>query len=164
MQRVGAVLFVAILLGSAGCQALTPAPETAALQYETFAKTWRLYGACRASHSYLDMMSLGTQLLQTASPPSPWSSLVPPALSSVTRQPVRLSVDPKALAADCTLWAARSAEAVGQPGVAQALFVTVLSHYAEPEYAFYVERARQGLVGEGQPALHTSIAWPISIR
>jgi hypothetical protein len=164
MPRVSAILFITMVVGIAGCQTLTPASETSTQLHDNFAKTWRLYGACRASQSYLDMMLLGTQLLQTASPRSPWSDLVPPALSSVAPQPVRLSVDPKALAADCTLWAARNAEAVGQPGVAQALFVTVLSHYVEPEYAFYVDRARQGLAGQGQPTLRTPIGWPTSAR
>ncbi len=164
MKRVGAILFSGILLGSAGCQTLMPVQDIMALQHENFAKTWRLYGSCRASQSYRDMVSLATQLLQIASPRAPWSSLLPPTLSTVTRQPVRLSVDPRALAADCTLWAAQNAEAGGQPVVAQALFMTVLSHYTEPEYAFYAERARRALTGEAEPALRTTVAWPVSTR
>lgn len=164
MKRVGAVLLIGVLVGNAGCQTLTPVQDTIALQHETFAKTWRLYGACRASHSYLDMISLGAQLLQTASSRAPWSNWLAAAHSAVAHQPVRLSVDPKALAADCTLWAAQNAEAVAQPGVAQALFLTVLSHYTEPEYAFFVERARRGLTGEAEPAFRTTSAWPVSMR
>lgn len=60
----------------------------------------------------------------------------------VRKQPVRTTVDPRAMAASCTLQAARASLDAGRHKVAEQLLRTLVRSYPETEYVFYVEQAK----------------------
>ncbi len=60
----------------------------------------------------------------------------------VRKQPVRTTVDPKAMAASCTLQAARASGDAGRHEEAEQLLSAVVHTYPESEYAFYVRQAK----------------------
>ena len=62
--------------------------------------------------------------------------------SSYPLRNFRTTVDLKAMAASCTLQAARASMEAGRHEEAQQLLYAVVRNYPESEYAFYVERAK----------------------
>lgn len=58
---------------------------------------------------------------------------------------VRLSVDPAAMAASCTLHAGQAAQGMGRLYVAREMFHMVVTNFPQPRYRYYVAQARRGL-------------------
>lgn len=65
----------------------------------------------------------------------------------VANQPLRTSVDPQALGAACTLRAAGVMAEAERMTEARVLHQRVLERYSKREWAYYVDQAREGLVG-----------------
>ncbi|HEX2056691.1 MAG TPA: hypothetical protein VHF07_09365 [Nitrospiraceae bacterium] len=104
---------------------------------------WELYRDCRGSRDVETALSAARQLRQSASLHVVPTTDLPAGLDGfVTKQPVRTTVDPKAMAASCTLQAARASIDAGRHAEAQQLLYAVMRNYPEAEYAFYVERAK----------------------
>lgn len=59
--------------------------------------------------------------------------------------PPRLAVDPKSMAAACTLLAGQAAQNMGHSEFAAELFSFVLINFAQSRYAYYREQAQMGL-------------------
>ena len=65
----------------------------------------------------------------------------------MANQPLRTSVDPQALGAACTI---RAAEVMVEPErmtEARALYQRVRTRYSSRDVTYYVDQAREGLVG-----------------
>ncbi|WP_447599137.1 hypothetical protein [Nitrospira sp. Nam80] len=104
---------------------------------------WELYRDCQQSHNVEAALSAARQLRQSADMQVMPTSDLPGGLDGfVMKQPVRTTVDPKAMAASCTLQAAKASLDAGRPEEAQQLLHAVMRNYPEAEYAFYVERAK----------------------
>jgi len=59
--------------------------------------------------------------------------------------PSRVAVDPKAMAAACTLLAAQAAQNAGHSRFAGEMFSFVVANFADSRYAYYREQAQLGL-------------------
>jgi hypothetical protein len=71
---------------------------------------------------------------------------LPAGVARYVAQPsLRLSVDPKAVAAACSLRAADKALEIGKPDLAKEMYQSVLNSLGQPEYAYYRAQARRGL-------------------
>ena len=104
---------------------------------------WELYRDCRQSGNVETALSAARQLRQSADMQVVPASDLPGGLDGfVMKQPVRTTVDPKAMAASCTLQAAKVSLDAGRQQEAQQLLHAVMRNYPESEYAFYVQRAK----------------------
>jgi hypothetical protein len=111
--------------------------------HQSVMSLWELYRNCRGSGDLETALSAARQLRQSAALQVMPVTDLPPGLDGfVTKQPVRTTVDPKAMAASCTLQAARASMDAGRHEEAQQLLYAVMRNYPEAEYAFYVERAK----------------------
>jgi len=140
---------VMVLIGMlfvAGCQTGMWPADKAALDQEAFERFWGLYQDCRTA-------DLATILARTPQ----WERMAAPP----SGQPVRLSVDPQALAAACAVNAGNLALAQGERELAVELFSLVLDRYTDTTYAFYAGQARDGLL-RTVPGATTASASPAS--
>ena len=64
----------------------------------------------------------------------------------VTRQPVRIAIDPQALGVACTLRAAEVMVAAWRLTEARALYERVLIRYSSPAWAYYAGLAKEALL------------------
>lgn len=144
MGRAGMLLLCLLVL--AGCQAGLQSVERNVSIEEAFARSWSLYQDCRNA-------DLATILARTPQ----WERMAALPISL----PVRLSVDPRALAADCAIHAGNLALAKGEEGLAAEFFSLVIERYQDPDYAFYVARARDGLLRTA-PGFMTASVRPAS--
>lgn len=139
---------VVVLIGMlflTGCQAGLHSLDKTVADEEAFARSWGLYQDCRGA-------DLATILARTPQ----WERMAaPPA-----RLPVRLSVDPRALAADCALHAGNLALTQGEQGLAVEFFSLVIERYRVEDYAYYVARARDGLLRTA-PGIVTATVRPV---
>jgi hypothetical protein len=122
---------------------------------------WQLYRDCRGSRDVESALSAAKELRQSADLQAVAASALPSGLDGfVEQQPVRTTVDPKAMAASCTLQAARASIDAGRHEEAEQLLHAVVRSYPESEYAFYVERARIWMkdLPAGDAAVETSSA------
>ena len=104
---------------------------------------WDLYRHCQSSSDVESVLTAAKQLQQSADTHVVPAPEVPKTLDRfVTKQPVRTTVDPKALAASCTLQAARTSLSAGRGQEAEQLLHAVVSSYPESEYTFYVAQAK----------------------
>lgn len=140
MGRAG--WFLISLLWLAGCQTASLPVDKGAVNQEAFDRFWGLYQDCRSA-------DLGTILVQT--PRWEYMAAVPSNL------PVRLSVDPRALAADCALHAGNLALMQGEQGLAVEFYSLVIERYPQPDYAYYVARAWDGLMRTAPGVITASV-------
>ncbi|MGH7251771.1 MAG: hypothetical protein ACREIK_07920 [Nitrospiraceae bacterium] len=129
-----------------GCQGLHLQDHQVGQQESVFSHLWGVYTHCRAG-SDLETMRQDAHRLSQAPPvdQSP-PALLPDSLRRlVSRPPLRLSVDPRAMAASCALHAGQTALTAGQSDLAGDMFHQIIRKYPEAEYAYYVDQARKGL-------------------
>lgn len=148
MRRTTVAISLVVLLS--GCQTV-PLSETAApLDNVTFMRAWDIYRHCQVSRDVEVMRADLKQLIQAATvqaSATDKSLLLPDFFSRIIAKPVqRLAVDPKAMAASCALSTGQAALREERIDLAIELFRTVLSNHAQPEYAFYRDQARTGLL------------------
>lgn len=153
-------LFIFLGLLVAGCQLFQAAEQTSASRPYSVMSMWELYRHCQSSGDVDTVLSAAKQLQQSADTHVVPAPDVPKSLDRfVTRQPVRTTVDPKALAASCTLQAARTSLSAGREEEAEQLLHAVVSSYPESDYTFYSEQAKvwiEELHGPGtlHPVIH----------
>jgi hypothetical protein len=135
------------LLGS-GCAAFDPGVK--AQEQPSLMPLWNTYVHCRESHDPDRMWADSRRLREAARKmtqpqPSLWLS---EALGyAVSEMPSRLSVDPNAMAADCSLRAGRAARDHNRLRLAVTLFNHIAATYPVERYGYYVDRASR-MLGE----------------
>lgn len=113
--------------------------------HQSVMSLWELYRDCQKSRDVEAALSAAKELRQSTDLQEVPASDLPVGLDGfVWKQPVRTTVDPKAMAASCTLQAARASLDTGRHQEAQQLLHAVMRNYPESDYAFYVEQARSG--------------------
>ena len=162
----GRVMTVVALLGVGlfvtGCQYFDSSTRTSAPRSTSVMSMWDLYRQCQSSGDVETVLSAAKQLQQSADTHVVPAPDVPKSLDRfVTKQPVRTTVDPKALAASCTLQAARTSLNAGREQEAEQLLYAVLLNYPESDYTFYVAQAKVW-IEELYPDTLDSVVHPIS--
>jgi hypothetical protein len=149
----------------AGCQLFDASTQPTTIRSTSVMSMWELYRHCQSSGDVETVLSAAKELQQSADTHVVPAPDVPKSLDRfVTKQPVRTTVDPKALAASCTLQAARTSLSAGREQEAEQLLYAVVLSYPESDYTFYVAQAKVWIAelhrpGAGEPVIH-----PISIN
>jgi len=137
----------AVLLS--GCQAIQAFDESRTPDELTFVKMWNRYTHCRSSTEVNQMWQDAQQLNRTVrllDHAAHAARLLPDTLEqTLADPPSRLAVDPKAMAAACTLLAGQAAQNQGHRQFAAEVFSFVASHFSQPRYAYYQQQARMAL-------------------
>ncbi|ULA60356.1 MAG: hypothetical protein LZF60_230092 [Nitrospira sp.] len=155
------LLTVGILL--AGCQLFDSSTRAAAPRSLSVMSMWELYRHCQSSGDVETVLSAAKQLQQSADTHVVPAPDVPKSLDRfVTKQPVRTTVDPKALAASCTLQAARTSLSAGREQEAEQLLYAVVFSYPESDYTFYVAQAKVWIEELHHPGSSDAVIHPIS--
>ena len=111
-----------------------------------FMELWQVYTHCQTSEDPEDVVIDAMRLARAAAttPPEP-STLLWPIAQMVEPPPVRLSVDPTAMAAACSLRAARTAMEREWYDLAITLYRSIISTTPDAPSTYYVKRAQVGL-------------------
>lgn len=146
-----------------GCQWFQPSGQAAAPRSASVMSMWELYRHCQSSRDVESVLSAAKQLQQSVDTHVVPAPDVPKSLDRfVTKQPVRTTVDPKALAASCTLQAARTSLSAGRDQEAEQLLHAVVSSYPESDYTFYVAQAKVWIEELHGPGTLDSVVHPIA--
>lgn len=115
-----------------------------------FRDMWARYSDCRAGSGVIQTWQHAEQLnraVRLMDDSARSAHLLPPLFERVlTVSPPRLAVDPRAMAASCTLSAGQAARDAGLDWLAAKLFRFVLLNFDGPRYTYYRERASKGIV------------------
>ncbi len=155
---------LALLWVLPGCQGLHQIAQTKDDQETAFRRLWTAYTHCRTSTDPLAMRREADQLTQFASQgQEPPVLLTGPLARWVADPPVRLSVDPKGLAAACALHIGQTALGKGQIALADEMFRRILRRPQDADSAYYVEQAGRGLAQLRTWSVTTSGPHPVSL-
>jgi hypothetical protein len=128
-----------------GCQTGKPPVTNTA-----FMGLWNTYDHCQSSGD-LDTMREDARQLSAGSQHAAVNDdvIIRPLLKPIEHwiaPPIpRLSADPRAMAASCTLRTGETAVIYGRPDIATEMFTEVIQNYPQPQYAYYVSEARNKL-------------------
>jgi hypothetical protein len=129
-----------------GCQSLGGLSGTRDLPEDHFQEAWSLYRRCSLEQDAQEALGFADQLSRAALINEGRFVLVPDMMVPLIEPlPVRLAVEPKAMAAACALHAGHLALQAGQSDRAHRLFSLVVRRFHEPSYVFFVNEARAGL-------------------
>ena len=132
-----------------GCQTFqVEDPGELAIEHHAFIKLWDTYNHCLRGSNTQEMQR-NLEILHSA--PKPISlddSPIPipkfiKKLSSTRNS--RLAVDPRAMAASCSIHLAEIAHQSADWDIALRTFRTIVENYPDPQYAFYVSKATQAI-------------------
>jgi hypothetical protein len=142
---VGGLLFIALT----GCQGFQPKlPGELAMQDQDFLGIWDAYNHCMVG-SDIQQMQGNLQILHSAPKPISLDDSPIPVPSFLKRwssaRSSRLAVDPRAMAASCSIHLAEVAQLSADWYTAFITFQSILDNYPEPQYAFYVTKANQAI-------------------
>lgn len=147
-----ALLLAGLIFGIAGCQLAPPPLKTPAANHSgsgtqgPFMKLWQLYTHCQTSEYPEEVVIDAMRLAQAAATtPSERSALLDPIEQMVEPPPVRLAVDPTAMAAACSLRAAHTAMDRGWHDLAITLYRSIIPTAPDAQSNYYVKRAQAGL-------------------
>ncbi len=144
MTRTTTWLGMALMLS--GCQGLYLYDHPVDHQESQFNHLWGIYTHCRASSNPETLRQDAHRLSQAPMADQLPHALLPdPLRRLVSRPPLRLSVDPRAMAASCALHAGQAALTAGKSELASGMFHQIIRGNPEAEYAYYVDQAREGL-------------------
>ena len=142
------LLILACLL-LVGCQSFQPTnPGELALENDGFIGLWDAYNDC-LNGSNTQHMQKNLQALHSAPKPlslddSPIS--VPNFIKELaSTRNSRLAVDPRAMAASCSIRVAEVAQLSGDWETSIFVFQDTVKNFPEPQYAFYVSKATQAI-------------------
>jgi hypothetical protein len=144
------------------CQYVPLGTETTDLDHRAFVSLWRTYSHSRTSEDLDEVREDIRQLsedLRGIARKVDAPSLLPEGIERlIAEPPSRLTVDPHAMVAACTLHAADVAQAGGKLDVASALYRSIIRTYSHKDYAPYMAKATAGLqtVGSLCPRRFTS--------
>lgn len=132
-----------------GCQAIQAFDDTRTPDEMTFVKMWNRYTHCRSHIDAPQMWQDAQHLNRTVrlmDRTSRAARLLPDSIEqTLADPPSRVAVDPKAMAAACTLLAAQAAQNAGHSRFAGEMFSFVVANFADSRYAYYREQAQLGL-------------------
>jgi hypothetical protein len=144
------LLFIGLLfMVLVGCQAFQPkAPGELAMLEQDFTAIWDAYNHCMAGTDIQEIY-LNLQILHSAPKPISLEDSpipLPKFLKELTTaRSSRLAVDPRAMAASCSLHLAEIAQQSADLYLAMHIFQTMPTKYPESQYAFYVTKANQAI-------------------
>jgi hypothetical protein len=140
----------------AGCQGWPTTEHWNSLPRPAVMPLWESYQHCLTTTDPVALHRTIEQLEQVAiavAEPPQWLTSWG---NHVVKQPLRASVDPRALGAACTLRAASVMVEIQRLPEAQALYQRVLTRYQDSEMAYYRDHAKDNLATlspEGSPLL-----------
>lgn len=144
MTRSAGLVLISLL--ALGCQSVGMAPGVRDLPEEQFQSIWQVYSHCLASRDLKAVRDDADGLTRAAFANEGSHDSWPGTLAAwVEAPPVRLAVEPKAMAAACALHGGRIAWQAGHPEAAHRLYSLVVRRFHEPHLAFYVKEADEGL-------------------
>ena len=129
-----------------GCAIVDPGANVE--EQPSLMRLWKTYVHCRKSRDP-DRMWADSQRLREAArilkrpQPSPW--LLGVTAHATSELPLRLSVDPDAMAVDCSLKAGRAARDHNRPRLAVTLFHQIAKTYPVDRYGYYINQASRML-------------------
>jgi hypothetical protein len=153
----------------AGCQTGQFHEPPLAEREAIFRNLWALYGECRTLTEPATARLAALRVAQAAPSALPRREAPPAFLpNALTRYienpPLRMSVDPWALAADCAVHAGTVALEADRLDLARELFRLVILNHSHADYAYYVAQAQQGLIRMNRLLADTPqirlVAWP----
>ena len=163
MKTTALILGLGLLLS--GCQTGASLEKHGRLDNAGFMSLWDTYGACKGGTDLEGMRMAARHLHQVAFQPAVATSgelHLPKAIERwVAEQPARLAVDPKSMAAACSLHAGLAALTVGRHDMADEMFRAVLK---DPRHTspYYIEQARAGLT-QISTASQASLPLPLQV-
>lgn len=148
MCQTAAAMGLLVLLS--GCLSTPHLSTPAQLDNATFMTAWDIYRHCQTSTDVEAMRADMKQLVRAAAAQEAATSTSLP-LPNFLRQKIakpaqRLAADPNAMVASCALSTGQAALQAERMEMATEMFQSVLSSHTQPEYAFYAEQARIGLL------------------
>lgn len=145
-SRLSYAFTLLILPALAACQ-IGPGTSLRSHEQLTFMDLWKVYEHCRSTDDPERMMLDAVALHHAVHGRD--AQIVPPVLSPIRKLidpiPIRLSVDPRAMAVDCTLRAADAVVAKGWTDLAIQMYTAMIPAYQAPEFSYYLREARAGL-------------------
>ena len=145
IKKTGLLLAAVLML--AGCQSAPHAAKADPLN-SGFMSLWATYQRCEAGSDVEAMQADAVHLTRMAQQPIGGTDMdipLPQMIRRFVSEPAnRLAVDPKAMAAHCSLQTGLVALSAGRHDVADRMFRLVMA-YPEPAYSYYVNQARAGL-------------------
>ncbi|HSE57680.1 MAG TPA: hypothetical protein VLA99_03180 [Nitrospiraceae bacterium] len=124
---------------------------------------WHRHQACRTTQDRDHLRRLSDELHRAALEEQAGLVAIPGLLRSlVSAPPVRTAIDPKAVAAACLARAGSLAQAVGDRPEAERVVRLIVEHYAEPDYAFYLDLAQGRVRNQGEQAGYSPVG-PASV-
>lgn len=108
---------------------------------------WEQYQQCLVATDPMELALIIEQFEHVVSKGAEPPSWMKAWGNHVKNQPLRTSVDPQALGAACTLRAAGVMAEAEHLTEARALYQRVLARYSKREWAYYVDQAKEALVG-----------------
>lgn len=143
------VLICLFSLSIIGCQSFQAKnPGELALENHAFISLWDTYNQCLTGSNAQEMQINLDTLHSAPIPISLNESPIPipkfiKSLSSTRNS--RLAVDPRAMAASCSIRLGEIAQQAADWDTALRTFQTIVENYPEPQYAFYVSKATQAI-------------------
>ncbi len=141
--------FCLISLGLLGCQSLQPKnPGELAIKNQAFISLWDEYNHCLSGSNTQEMQRNLEALHSAPKPISLDDSPIPVPkfiknLSSTRNS--RLAVDPRAMAASCSIHLAEMAYQSADWDTSLRTLQSIVENYPEPQYAFYVSEASKAI-------------------
>jgi hypothetical protein len=140
---------IGLMVAIAGCQSMPQGPTTVFDDNESFMSLWGRYSRCQAGIDLAEMQIEAHHLQQVAASATSkkgFTLTLPKQVQRyVAEPPTRLAVDPKAMAAACTLYTGQFAAEIGKADVATTMFQSILKNQPQPEYEYYAAQAQAGL-------------------
>ena len=122
-----------------------------------FLDIWDAYNQCIYGSDFQQMQA-NLQVLDSAPKPISLDDSpipVPLFLKTLTSdRGSRLAVDPRAMAASCSIHLAEVAQQSADSYTALQTFQSIIKNYPEPQYAFYVSKANQAIEHLSSVGLH----------
>ena len=147
--RIGLLLVVVCLVLLVGCQGFQASTRGELnLQEGDFVGLWDAYNFCMVSQ---DLPEIRTNLSILQAAPKPISLNespipVPKFIRELTSlRSSRLAVDPRAMAASCSIHLAKVAQFSSDWDSAYRVLETMATNFPEPQYAYYVSKANKTL-------------------
>ena len=146
---IGLLALCLITFSFVGCQSLqVKNPGELGIENHAFISLWDTYNHCLRGSNTQEMQR-NLEILHSAPKPISLDDSpipVPKLLKklSSTRNS-RLAVDPRAMAASCSIHLAEIARQSADWDTALRTFQTIVENYPEPQYAFYASKATQAI-------------------
>ena len=138
-----------VVLGLTGCTLFQQTPQGESLiDQVAFEGYIEDHTSCMNTENLSEIENIISRLENAPIPVSAEESSlpIPEFLVNLTSKPIsRLAIDPKSLAASCTLHAGQVALKQGKPESAYQLFSSIVAKYHEPSYSYYVKQAHSSL-------------------